>query len=187
MTKTQISEQCLEEFSFDDFSTVSDEQRINLQSESSLIIELPYISLYVKLHWTSISDQHIGEVFGTQPQRKECIFDPGHFEIDFGDSIYSESKLHGVETRADPILIEILKLGIKASAGSYSKIFCNKFHSSFWKNIRIRENDGLESVAYNCQESIRSLVNDESILTSCVLFLMYLATVEVQVRYKFVS
>lgn len=69
--------------------------------------------------------------------------------------------------RTDPILIEeILKIGLEASGGDYADIYLRPVPVDFDENITIHEYDGMETAEYNCQRSIRSLINDDSISSS---------------------
>ena len=69
--------------------------------------------------------------------------------------------------RTDPILIEeILKIGLQESSGDCSDIYLQPVPVDFVENITIHEYDGLETAEYNCQRSIRSLINDDSISSS---------------------
>jgi len=56
-----------------------------------------------------------------------------------------------------------LKIGLEASGGDYAEIYLRPVPVDFVENITIHEYDGMETAEYNCQRSIRSLINDDSI------------------------
>lgn len=170
---TQISEQSFAELSLDDFSKVSDAERVTVMKffNNRTTIKIPVCQV-------ALSGNHSGfslsyelrvniyvRVFGTQPERKVCEYNPNKLVVDFGDSVYS--KLYETKSRADPILIdEILKIGFVASGEPRTNIYLTEVPVEFVNNIYIHDYDNLESLGYNCQDTIRSLINDESISAS---------------------
>ena len=85
---------------------------------------------------------------------------------DNNESYYRISK-ETLWDRTDPILIEeILKIGLEASSGDCADIYLQPVPVDFDESVTIHEYDGMESAEYNCQRSIRSLINDDSISSS---------------------
>ena len=171
---TQISEKSSEksfvEFSLDDFSAVSDAERAIVMKffNNRTTIKIPVCQMALNGSYGGFSLSYelsvniYVRVFGTQPERKACPYHPDRLKVDFGDSVYR--RLYDAKSRADPILIdEILKIGLVASGEPNSKIYLAQVPLEFVENIAIHEYDGLESLGYNCQDTIRSLINDESI------------------------
>jgi hypothetical protein len=170
---TQTSEQSFAEFSLDDFSKVSDADRVTVMKffNNRTTIKIPVCQVALSGNHRRFSLSYelsvniYVRVFGTQPERKVCRYDPNRLVVDFGDSVYS--KLYDAKSRADPILIdEILKIGLVASGEPGSKINLTEVPLEFVENIYIHDYDDLESLECNCQRTIRSLINDESISAS---------------------
>ena len=169
----QISEQSFAEFSLDDFSKVSDAERVTVMKffNNRTTIKIPVCQVALNGDYGGFSLSYelnvniYVRIFGTQPEHKVCEFDPNRLVVDFGDLVYS--KLYDTKSRADPILIdEILKIGLVASGEPGSKIYLAQVPLEFIENIYIHEYDGRESLKYNCQRTTRSLIHDESMSAS---------------------
>ena len=153
------------DFSLDDFSAFSDEKLVTVRKffANRTTVRVPTcpmalngcyggfsvsdelaVNLYVRMHGEPAADRNSVVVHS-------IIYDK-------------------LGMRTDPILIdEILKIGLKASGGEFSRICLQQVPLDFENNITIHEYDGSETAGYNCQHSIRSLINDASMSSSDLL------------------
>lgn len=160
----QIIEQGFVEFLVDDFSNgnFSDEELATVRKyfANRTTVRVPTCPMALNGCYGGFSISH---KLNVNLYVRKYGFHPDNAE----DNMESYYSIRYEYWRTDPILIEeILKIGLQASSGDCSDIYLQPVPVDFVENITIHEYDGLETAEYNCQRSIRSLINDDSISSS---------------------